>query len=441
MKKRFFAMCLTLLCLVGCGKTIGNQGNSLDFYYQKTNATLGAEMGILDIQDWYYQGETPTFQTILDAYLSGPTQDGFINPFPSGLTVESVGLDKSVLTVQFNSAYDTVSGYEKTIMDCCLTNTLTQFPAVNFVVFETKQSKNTENFTAQARSTADYVLMDKGVEITETTVRVYHSDVNGRYLLSQDVEVTIEDHETVPQIVIEQLIAGPTDGGQYNALPEGAELLGISVNEEGLCTVNFSAEFIYNRPTTELMERITVFSVVNSLTELKTIDEVLILSEGEAIGQYLYMDLSEPLVRDENILTLVRVDQGEADATIYVKGATEEHLSAIPVGLFAMNENDLPERLMVKLLQFEAVNGYEKPLPAGVALQKIVVTNGICYLDFNDVFLQWAGDSEGEFATVCSIVYSLTSLNSIQDVVITVNDTVPDFEYYNLLYPLNRNNT
>lgn len=438
MKKRLMALILSLLCLTGCGNTLHLGSHSLDFYYQKTNATLGAELGILGVEKWYYEGGIPSLESILDAYIQGPTTDGYVNPFPAGLEIMDISLDKNVLSIQFNSVYDTVLGYGKTIMDCCLTNTLSQFSSIHSVVFETEESRNQENFTPEVRSTADYVLEDKGAEPAETSIRVYHSDVNGRYLVPQDIELTIEDQETIPEIIIQQMIAGPTTTGQYLALPEGTELRDIAVDENGLCTVDFSAEFLYNCPTTELMERIAVFAVVNSLTELKTIEQVLILSEGSPIEQYLYMNLSEPLVRDEDILTVVRLDQGEMDATLYVESPTSGRLAAIPVGVVANNSGDFPEKLMVKLLQFESVNGYQNPLPDGLAMQKIYISMGVCYLDFNSVLLQCAGSLEKETLVVGALVRTLTSLTSVTSVVITVNDTIPEFQYFDLSQQLTR---
>lgn len=437
MKKRLILLALLLVCLLGCATNQTVEHKSLDFYYQKASAALGAELGILGIEKWGYQGETPTFETILQAYLEGPQGDEFVSPFPRGLEIEYVALENNLLTIQFNSVYDTVSGYDKTIMDGCLLNTLTQFSDVSSVVLETQQSKNTQDFTSQVRLVTDYILKDTGIEPTETVLRLYFSDANGRYLVSKDVTLTLENQESIPATIIERLIDGPTESGQYAVIPEGTELLDIEVDDKGLCTVNFSSEFVFNKPTTELMERMTIFAVVNALTELKTVNEVLFLTDGEPIGQYVYLDLSEPLVRDDNIMTVVRTDQGETDGTIYVKGPTG-NLAAIPVGLAVGDDSMAPERLMIKLLQFTDSNGYDNPLPTGLAIQQIWLGQGICYVDFNSNFLQCAGDLEAETNAVHCVVETLTSLTGVEGVSISVNGINEGFLYVNLQQILTR---
>lgn len=431
MMKRLFSLALVLLCLLGCSSTAVVERNVVDLYYQKTSAELGAELGILGTEKRFYSGALPSFEALLSAYLQGPSDEGLISPFPSGLTVDYVGFDNNILTIHFNPIYDEVTGYQKTIMDACIINTMTQLDNVNSVVLETDASKETED-VPQIFSASDFILEDTGVAPEETVVRMYYSDVNGRYLVASDMTATIEDQDTIPALIMERLIEGPTESGQYRTVPEGTELRSITVDDDGLCTVDLSSEFLYNKPNTELMERIAIFSVVNSLTELKTIQQVLFLVEGESVDQYLYLNLSGPMVRDENILTTVRLDQGEVDATIYVAGLTEEILSSIPVGLSATTSGDLPEKLLVKLLRFEDQNGYENPLPSGVAIQKISQSMGICYVDFNQAFLQCSGDIHQETVAVGSIVATLTGISTVAGVVITIDGKSEGLEFFDL---------
>ena len=88
-------------------------------------------------------------------------------------------------------------------------------------------------------------------------------------------------------IVVNELIKGPTKKGLKPTIPEGTKLIKDNVPiKDGVATVNLSKDFVDKHPGGKDAERLTIYSIVNSLTEIKDIQEVKFLINGKAYETY-----------------------------------------------------------------------------------------------------------------------------------------------------------
>jgi germination protein M len=88
-------------------------------------------------------------------------------------------------------------------------------------------------------------------------------------------------------VIIRELIKGPgPDSNAKAVIPPGTQLRGPVAVEAGVATVDFSKEFIEKRPEGKAEEQMIIFSIVNSLTELKDIQKVKFLIDGKARKEY-----------------------------------------------------------------------------------------------------------------------------------------------------------
>ena len=77
---------------------------------------------------------------------------------------------------------------------------------------------------------------------------------------------------------MDQLKEGPKAEGYKATVPPKAEILNLSI-KDGTCYVNFDKEFL--KIDAGLTEEVVIYSVVNSLTELNTIQKVQFSVNGE----------------------------------------------------------------------------------------------------------------------------------------------------------------
>ena len=98
----------------------------------------------------------------------------------------------------------------------------------------------------------------------------------------------------VARAAILGLIQGPQSEGLVASLADGTKLLDISVSN-GLCTVDFSKEFVENHSGGSAGELVTIASIVKTLTQFDSIEQVQILVEGKSGATLGNILLDKPL--------------------------------------------------------------------------------------------------------------------------------------------------
>ncbi len=116
-------------------------------------------------------------------------------------------------------------------------------------------------------------------------IHLYFADENNEKLKLEIRYIPISEAAKsvshLASIVVEELINGPSNEGLRNAIPTGTRLLSPVAVNEGVATVNLSKEFVDNHPGGKAAEQMSIYSIVNSLTELKDISAVTFTIEGE----------------------------------------------------------------------------------------------------------------------------------------------------------------
>ena len=113
------------------------------------------------------------------------------------------------------------------------------------------------------------------------------------------------------EMLVEALIDGPRSPHLVPSIPPGTELRSVRV-EGDLVTLDFSAEIAANHPGGSAGELTTVYSVVNTLTELEGVHRVQWLVEGRIVESLAgHVDLSRPVARNEALI----VEPGAAEVT------------------------------------------------------------------------------------------------------------------------------
>ena len=104
------------------------------------------------------------------------------------------------------------------------------------------------------------------------------------------------------QMIVEKLMQGP-ESGAYPTINPNANLLGVTIKDD-ICYVNFDSTFLNGEY--DILPKLTIYSIVNSLVEGTEATQVQITINGESKAKYMgTVDLSQPL--KEN-LELVAAD-------------------------------------------------------------------------------------------------------------------------------------
>jgi len=127
-------------------------------------------------------------------------------------------------------------------------------------------------------------------------VHLYFGDRDNPYLISEERIVRHSDDPTdFSRSIVKALISGPTQG-LVRTLPQDTTLRAVYLTEQGICYVDLSAAVQENHPGGVDTERLTIYSIVNSLIlNIAEIRAVKILIEGqETMTLAGHIDLQNP---------------------------------------------------------------------------------------------------------------------------------------------------
>jgi len=129
-------------------------------------------------------------------------------------------------------------------------------------------------------------------------VNLYFSDSQAMYLVPEKRKIP-QTPSLVRQAVIE-LIKGPENSDLYPTIPEGTQVNEVYIADD-IAYIDLSEEIFKNHPGGSSGELMTVYSIVNTLTEIPPVRGVQILVEGNETKSLVgHIDISMPLLRDEN---------------------------------------------------------------------------------------------------------------------------------------------
>lgn len=113
-----------------------------------------------------------------------------------------------------------------------------------------------------------------------TNVKLYFKEVNSNNLKAESKNIDAKDLISNPYItLVNLLIQGPTSLDLQATIPEGTTVNSTSLIGDTL-VLDLSESFINNHPGTVEAENATIYSIVNTLTELTEVNSVRILING-----------------------------------------------------------------------------------------------------------------------------------------------------------------
>ena len=153
----------------------------------------------------------------------------------------------------------------------------------------------------QPEQPAEEIRMMIEEKLPERDVQLYFAAVEGTHLVPRRATLPgcADDRECL-RALLEQLIAGP-EGEALPVLPEQTRIQNVEI-ENDLLRVDFSRELVDLHPGGSLSELLSIYSLVNSLTEnFPYIRQLQVLVDGEVketlkghvrIDQPIYADFT-----------------------------------------------------------------------------------------------------------------------------------------------------
>lgn len=291
MKKHLTISLLFFLLLailpVGCKGAV-EEHNTYQVYYLNRE-----ESRILPMPVTIPEAVESTVETLLAKLQEAPSYLEYKAPIQS---FECLSYEKQgeTLTLNFSESYRKLPPTNEVLIRAAIVYTMTQIPGIEHVVFQIGGEVLFDSLgNTVGVMNASTFLDSTGSDMTdyeEGKLVLYFANVEGTGLVKVNRELRYNANISLDKLVVEQLIAGPTDKNVHGEYTKAFPIVNpttkiVSVTtKDGICYVNVSQEFmnqIYNVSTD-----VAIYGIVNSLAELPNINKVQFLVEGDSKLNY-----------------------------------------------------------------------------------------------------------------------------------------------------------
>ena len=211
--------------------------------------------------------------------------------------------------------------------------------------------------------------------------------------------------------------------GVYPVLPVNTDILGINI-KDGVASIDFNKHLL--EYTDEASERNIIASIVYTMTEFKTINDVRILINGFEQNKLKYGTDVSALLNRSNIAINTQssgLKNGMAKTDIYFfKRANEGFTYLLPVSVECENTNGkvTPEAIVRSLLNGKAGDKLQSEIPSEAGLIDSSNKDGVLTLNFDGKFIEYGGNAKEE-GLLKQLMYTLRQVNEITRVKILIN--------------------
>lgn len=296
----FFFSVLLLFCS-GCGRkentTEGKDRYSI--YYLNREETKIAEFA------YYTDTKEPmkVLGELLQVLGQTPQNVGYHETI-SNFMITAFSINDNVVQISVDDNYSDLSPTTEVLTRAAIVRTLSQIDGITYVSMKQGNHDLTDYTGAVINAmTADQFVDNAGNEINtyeNVNLTLYFASENGKYLIKAIRSVEYNSNISVEKLIVEKLIGGPIGEGLYPTINSDTKIESVTVKDK-ICYVNLSEDFLNQQYN--VLPEVTIYSLVNSLVELESVNKVQIAINGDTGKVFReVIELSSPFERNLDIL-------------------------------------------------------------------------------------------------------------------------------------------
>ncbi len=420
--RKIFVFIFAFMLLCACG----NSSAESDLYVYRVFTKEHQVNGELLVKEDFPSNTVSEkdISSLLTLLMQKPSDVKTYNPLEGIDEVTGVVIDGTA-KITLSGDFSELSGFEKTLSSAVLTLTLSSLPEVQRLDIYVG-----EEIFESGLVSADMQIYETTNDPARLDICLYFANEDNTSLIPEFRSLSIDESSQPERYIIEELLNPPEDSGLKSPIPLGTELLGIT-SEGKTCTLNFSAEFLENKPQNATEEILTVYSIVNSLTFLSDVSEVVITVEGEPVENYVNLHLVSPMTK----LSLISANEGRDSLYTKLYLAHGEKLFGVPSIMNSSSDN--VQTVLDQLMFSSGFGAYTSLFSSSDDLNHVETSYGTCKITISRSFFDSRTETEASLA-VDALVKTLTELENVDDVKITYsNGNTPIIESLELENALN----
>ncbi|MBQ7574490.1 MAG: GerMN domain-containing protein [Clostridia bacterium] len=238
--------------------------------------------------------------SVVEALIKGPENSQNVRVINKNAGLKSIQNDgEGNLVADFDENIVSDDASKAVFPVYAVVKTLCAIDGVNSVLV----TVNGKDFKAAdgnviGRLTSDDINLAIDTDTSEArNVILYFTDIATKKLVKEERTVLITDQQPIEQYIIAELIRGPENSDLSAVISDEVNLISVNISNN-IGFVNFSQNFIDKCPSSAEEQEQAIFSIVNSMTELESINRVQFLVEGKKVPKYGNIDIEHPIGRN-----------------------------------------------------------------------------------------------------------------------------------------------
>lgn len=297
---------LAALLLLGAGCSRNNEKEepkdnqkTVSLYFGNSDGTDLAEekISVKDIKP----EDIPRY--VVEQLLEGPKKKENSRVIRAGTDLLDIKTEKGSVTVNLSKEFYNEESIMDVLASASVVKSLCSVRGIGNVniLIEGSELVLENGLTVNDMRENDLVFDADALMQDESNITLYFSDAEASGLVREIRRVKVPKGESLEKTVVSELIRGPQQEKMYRTVPQDTKIRSVET-KDGVCFVNFSSEFISKHSGGTAAEELTVYSIVNSLTELSNVEKVQFLIEGKKQDVLIHMILNEPIARDVSMI-------------------------------------------------------------------------------------------------------------------------------------------
>ena len=279
--KRFISIILLLVLLTGCSGKLYTSSKKIEvkLYYGNLNNS-NIQWVTRPIE---YMNSHEKYLNTLKALINGPYSSDTIRSIDVKTQILSVNLKNKVLSVDLSKDFINLNDdLTKLISIMTVTNTMLQFKEISGIKLSIEGKK-----LISPKGKPYGILKEYDLNETKKIMAViYLPDLKSNKLIETKKEITLKDGEIIGEKILRLLLEDKAMTALENVK------VNKYVEDKGILNIDFSSDFYKIKELNEFQKKLTLYSIVNTLTELENISNINISVEGKRFDY---------LIKDENI--------------------------------------------------------------------------------------------------------------------------------------------
>lgn len=302
MNKRLTAIAVVVIVLVSaiCGVwklvTAGVNKTEVDLYFINTAGT-----GIVSSKKTIkYRNDNELVMNTLEKLCKGPSSRRFGEVMSRDTEIQNTVFDgEGRLVVEFSQNFLLDDPSKNVLNTYAVVKTLCSTACVSEVkvLVDGKPIRDRDGNVLDFISASDINIQTEEYHSEIRQVALYFTDKDESRLIREMRSITITDQQPIEQYIINELIKGTDKKGMKSLLSSKTVLVSVNVDED-TCYLNFKSGFLTDNSKDENHNRLVIYSIVNSLTELQTINRVQLYMDGKRVDNFGAINIKDYLMRN-----------------------------------------------------------------------------------------------------------------------------------------------